>query len=113
MSFTIPTTTTAYASKQVLYPAGIDKDSYNIQSFYTHNLETDVISQRHSVIKNWVYESLEPGKEPKPGKKYKETIFVGTLQECYQKAKEISETVGYWDRSPDNPFEQIFIPPTK
>lgn len=107
-------TVSAYNHNQVLYPAGIDKiDSYSICSFYDQNIEEDTITSHHEVVKNWACDTLPKGQEPKEGKRYRTTLFQGTIKECYEFIDNIAQTEGYWIPDPNKPFEQIFIAPTK
>ena len=66
----------AYYNRSVAFGVGEKNDSYSINSYYKHNVEEDTITSQHEVIKNWI--SSE-----------KETLFKGTLKECFQFIEDI------------------------
>ncbi len=103
----------AYNCDMVAADVGFEtKDSYSIETHYSCNVETDEITYKAKVTKNWCYNELPKDKAPIPNKKYKEVLFTGSLKACHEFIAAIIRLQGYWDRDPNNSFNQIFIEPT-
>jgi len=100
----------AYNNDSVLFETGPNKDSYSINTHYQHDVETDIITYRAEVVKNWSYNEA-PKEGVIGGKKYRETISSGTLKQCLEFIDNIAKAQGYWERHPTQPFEKIFIEP--
>ena len=100
-----------YNTKDFAFDVGENKDIYSISNYYTHNLDTDEITSKHEVIKNWIYNKLPKDQEPIPSKKYSETVFTGTLKECRDYIVNIVNTLGHWDKNPDDMWNKMFIEP--
>ena len=99
--------------QHAVFEVGKDtKDTYSIEIWYIHNIETDEITYRSKVVKNWVYE--EKPKDislVKSNKKYKEYLLEGTVKQCNDFIQNIVNTQGKWVQDPNNPFAKIFIEP--
>jgi len=101
----------AFANRHTAYEVGeLTKDVYSIDSSYYHQVETDEVCHKHAVLKNWVYNE-KPKDESKiiEGKKYRETLFEGTLKECYKFIEDIVLSEGHWIQDPENGFNKIFV----
>jgi hypothetical protein len=71
---------------QIAYPVGINKDSYNLYSYYSEDVETGEITVIHQVYKNWYARDRS------------EALFTGTIKECYKVIIDIVNKEGEWVR---------------
>jgi hypothetical protein len=72
----------AVNSNQVAYPVGLNKDSYNLVSSFIQNIETNEVTIKHIVTKN--FERI--------------TLFEGTAKECLNYINEIVLIEKEWIR---------------
>lgn len=71
---TEPKYTTAYHTEYIVSNIGPNKDNYAIESWFKHDLITDVITVQYSLIKNWIHSEFNPKIKYKPGTKFRERI---------------------------------------
>lgn len=101
-----------YGSKLLAFDVGEKtKDNYTIDIVYYHNVDSDEITYKCQVIKNWTYS--EKPENAIEGKKYREILFNGSVKECDEFVTKIVNEEGKWKQNPEKPFEKIFIPGTK
>lgn len=111
MAYYPKTSTNIYNHNPVVFDVNVTKDFYCVDSHYEHDHETDEITHKHEVIKNWTYSEVpETGRVV--GKKYKEILFSGSIKECHKFISDIVANEGHWIPNPEKKFEQIFIEPT-
>lgn len=67
----------AHYTRGVAYNVGEENNTYSISSYYWHNVEEDIITSIHEVVKNWI--SVDK----------KEILFKGTLKECFKFIEDI------------------------
>ena len=67
--------------RHIAFEVGKNKDTYSIVSKYWHHVEEDVVSHQHEVVKNWI--SVDK----------KETLFRGSLKECYRFVEDLVDTI--------------------
>ncbi len=102
----------AYNSDMVASDVGFEtKDSYSIETHYSCDVATDELSYKAKVTKNWCYSEI-PATGKLPNKKYREVLFIGSLAACHEFIAATIRLQGYWERDPNNSFNQIFIEPT-
>lgn len=86
---TQPKYTTANHTEYIVFNIGPDRDNYAIESYFKHDLLTDLITVRYSLIKNWIHNERIKGKVYKNEIKFRETIATDTYQRLFSMLKEI------------------------
>lgn len=84
-----PKYTTANYTEYVAFNIGPDKDNYAIDSYFKHDLLTDAITVRYTLIKNWIHNERVAGKVYKKDTKFRETIATDSYQRLFSMVKEI------------------------
>lgn len=109
MSIFFRAKTYSYNCDNVAFSVGREtKDSYSVVSHYHHDHDTDVVEHKHEVVKNWSHSEV-PQSGRVEGKKYRETIFSGSVKDCHEHVKGIVKEQGYWGRDPKDAFKEIFV----
>lgn len=68
--------TTEYVAMNI----GVNKDNYAIEFYFKHNLGTDEITVRYTLIKNWIHNKKIKGAVYKKQTKFREIIATDTYQ---------------------------------
>lgn len=75
-------TVTGFNNSQIAYPVGPEKDSYNINSWFSQDINTLEIIVKHVLVKNWICTVKKPNVQYREGTKFSEDLFTGTYKEC-------------------------------
>ena len=97
---------TAYNSKQVAFPVGVNQDAYYILSFFRQDINTLDVHTEHSFVKNNMSSEFNPKIMYKEGTKFREKMFNGTYKECQDFIVAIVEQEKEWIR--DERFNYIY-----
>ncbi len=89
MALQQPKQTTANYTEYIAVNVGPDKDNYAIDSFFKHDLLTDSVTVRYTLIKNWIHSEKIEGKVYKKETKFREIIATDTYQRLFTMVKEI------------------------
>lgn len=72
--------TTSQTTEYVAMNIGVNKDNYAIESYFKHDLNTDNITVRYTLVKNWIHNERTKGKVYKNETKFREIIATDTYQ---------------------------------
>ncbi len=91
---------TGLESQQIAYPVGLEKDAYNVYTWFKHNIETLETIVTCELVKNPFNNEKNPSKSYKEGTKFKETLHKGSYKECIEYFKDnILNTQKEWIRN--------------